>query len=171
MNNKGFTLIELLATISILALIMAVAVPNVMNIIDKNKKATYVEDAKKMITLAEYKIRSDTSIALPEADHCVVILLRALDQSDLQKGPEGGSYDLDLSYVMIANKDNQYIYYASLVENYQSRTRGLTLLSRDDLLDEKAITKVKANDDLQTVEPTKYELLNGYYVDDVIFES
>ncbi len=52
MNKKGFTLIELLATILILSLLMLVAVPNVMSTIDKNKQDTYVEDAKRMITLA-----------------------------------------------------------------------------------------------------------------------
>ena len=64
MNKKGFTLIELLATIAILALLMLVAVPNVMSTIDKNKQDTYIEDAKRMITLAEYEVRSDTSIPL-----------------------------------------------------------------------------------------------------------
>ena len=58
MNQKGFTLMELLATIVILSIIMLIAVPNVINTLDKNKRSfTYVEDAKKMITLAEYKFR------------------------------------------------------------------------------------------------------------------
>ena len=42
MKKNGFTLIELLATILILALIMIIAVPNVMSTIDKNKQDTYV---------------------------------------------------------------------------------------------------------------------------------
>ena len=41
MNKNGFTLIELLATILILALIMLMAVPNVMSTIDKNKQDTH----------------------------------------------------------------------------------------------------------------------------------
>ena len=51
MNQKGFTLIELLATITILSMIMLVAIPNIMSTLDKSKRRTYVEDAKKMITL------------------------------------------------------------------------------------------------------------------------
>ena len=39
MKNKGFTLIELLATMVILGLIIAVAIPNVLGIINKNNKS------------------------------------------------------------------------------------------------------------------------------------
>ena len=118
MKKNGFTLIELLATILILALIMLIAVPNVMSTIDKNKQDTYVEDAKKMITLAEYKIRSDTSIPLPTSGNCIIVPLNSLDLSDFNEGPEGGSYDLENSYVLVARNGNSYLYYATIVENY-----------------------------------------------------
>ena len=36
--NKGFTLIEIIITLAILALLIAVSVPNIMRIIDKNKE-------------------------------------------------------------------------------------------------------------------------------------
>lgn len=38
MNRKGFTLIELLATIALLAIIVAIAIPAVNSMIGKNKK-------------------------------------------------------------------------------------------------------------------------------------
>lgn len=145
MNIKGFTLIELLATISILALLMLVAVPNVMSTIDKNKQDTYIEDAKRMMTLAEYKIRSDTSIELPASNRCIVIMMRSLDLSDFNDGPEGGDYDLSNSYVAIARRGNSYQYYATIVENYDGNKRGIPLTSRDDLNKENARNKV-AND-------------------------
>ncbi|HIR59518.1 MAG TPA: type II secretion system protein [Candidatus Onthousia excrementipullorum] len=168
MNKKGFTLIELLATISILALLMMVAVPNVMSTIDKNKQNTYVEDAKRMITLAEYEIRSNSSIELPTSGNCIVIPLGSLDLTDFSDGPEGGSYDLENSYVVIARSGSSYVYYATIVENYDGSTRGLPLISRDDLNKESARTKVVKGDDLNIIIPKVGSKLNGYTVSNII---
>ena len=54
-NSLGFTLIELIATITILGIIMLIAVPNVISVVTKNKNQTYVNDARKFVTLAKYK--------------------------------------------------------------------------------------------------------------------
>ena len=168
MNKKGFTLIELLATIAILALLMLVAVPNVMSTIDKNKQNTYVEDAKRMITLAEYEIRSNSSIELPTNGNCIVIPLGSLDLTDFSDGPEGGSYDLEDSYVVIARSGSSYVYYATIVENFDETTRGLPLISRDDLNKESARTKVVKGDELSVITPKVGSKLNGYTVSNII---
>ncbi len=168
MNRKGFTLIELLATIAILALLMLVAVPNVMSTIDKNKQNTYVEDAKRMITLAEYKVRSDTSIDLPTSGNCIIIRMRALDLTDFDEGPEGGSYDLDKSYVMIARSGSSYIYSAALVENFDETVRGIPLTSRDDLNKENARRRVASGSELTIVTPTIGSKISGYSVSKII---
>lgn len=168
MKKNGFTLIELLATILILALIMLIAVPNVMSTIDKNKQDTYVEDAKKMITLAEYKIRSDTSIPLPTSGNCIIVPLNSLDLSDFNEGPEGGSYDLENSYVLVARNGNSYLYYATIVENYDDSKRGIPLTSRNELNKENARKNVFSNDDLTIVKPTIGSNINGYTVTNII---
>lgn len=168
MKKNGFTLIELLATILILALIMLIAVPNVMSTIDKNKQDTYVEDAKKMITLAEYKIRSDTSIPLPTSGNCIIVPLNSLDLSDFNEGPEGGSYDLENSYVLVARNGNSYLYYATIVENYDGSKRGIPLTSRNELNKENARKNVFSNDDLTIVKPTIGSNINGYTVTNII---
>lgn len=168
MKKNGFTLIELLATILILALIMIIAVPNVMSTIDKNKQDTYVEDAKKMITLAEYKIRSDTSIPLPTSGNCIIVPLNSLDLSDFNEGPEGGSYDLENSYVLVARNGNSYLYYATIVENYDGSKRGIPLTSRNELNKENARKNVFSNDDLTIVKPTIGSNINGYTVTNII---
>ena len=168
MKKNGFTLIELLATILILALIMIIAVPNVMSTIDKNKQDTYVEDAKKMITLAEYKIRSDTSIPLPTSGNCIIVPLNSLDLSDFNEGPEGGSYDLENSYVLVARNGNSYLYYATIVENYDDSKRGIPLTSRNELNKENARKNVFSNDDLNIVKPTVGSRINGYNVTNII---
>ena len=147
MNQKGFTLIELLATIAILAMIMVVAVPSIMSTLDKSKRRTYVEDAKKMLTLAEYKFRANTTIEEPSGVNAIVFPLSSMDLTDFSDGPEGGSYDVQASYVIMIKHNNTYEYYATLVEKYGSaddgyKYRGVSLKSRDDLLDENAINKV-----------------------------
>lgn len=168
MNKHGFTLIELLATILILALLMLVAVPNVMSTIDKNKRDTYVEDAKKMITLAEYKVRSNTNIELPTSGKCIVIPLSALDLSDFNEGPEGGDYDLSKSYVVIARSGSTYLYYATIVENYDGNTRGIPLTSRDNLNKENAKNTVVSNTELKIQTPSVGIKLAGYTVAKII---
>ena len=168
MNKKGFTLIELLATIAILALLMLVAVPNVMSTIDKNKRDTYVEDAKRMITLAEYEVRSNASIELPTSGNCIVILLGSLDLSDFNEGPEGGNYDLQKSYVVIARSGSTYEYMATIVENFDGTVRGIPLTSRNDLNDENAGNNVVIGDDLKVITPNVGSLLNGYTVTNII---
>lgn len=54
-NNKGFTLVELLASIAILAIISLIAVPSILSISDKNKKEVYVNDTKRLISIAKYE--------------------------------------------------------------------------------------------------------------------
>lgn len=168
MNRKGFTLIELLATIAILALLMLVAVPNVMSTIDKNKQNTYVEDAKRMITLAEYEVRSNTDIELPTNGNCIVIPLGNLDLSDFNEGPEGGNYDLQNSYVVVARNGNSYEYMATIVENFDGDTRGIPLMSRDDLNKESAGKNVAKGEELNIITPVVGINLNGYTVTNII---
>ena len=138
MKKNGFTLIELLATILILSLLMLVAVPNVMSTIDKNKQDTYIEDAKRMVTLTEYEIRRNTNIELPTSGNCIVVKLNALDTSSLEEAPEGGVYDYNNSFVVVARSGSSYLYYVTLIENYDSGKRGINLTSRDNLNDEDA---------------------------------
>ncbi len=146
MGRKGFTIIELLATITILSMIMLVAVPNIMSTLDKSKRRTYVEDAKKMITLAEYKFRANTTIEAPSGVKASAFPLSSMDLTDFSDGPEGGSYDVQSSYVIMINKNNKYDYYVTLVERYGAtnsyKYRGVSLKSRDDLLKQDAINDV-----------------------------
>ena len=117
-NNKGFTLIELLAAMVILAAIMVIAVPNVMGILNNSKASTYVEDAKKLLSLAEYEFRGNPTYRPPKGD-CVVMTLGFLDNSEFDNAPNNGSYEKHNSYVMIVNSPeagstkNRYIYYVT----------------------------------------------------------
>ena len=138
-NNKGFTLIELLAAMVILAAIMVIAVPNVMGILNNSKASTYVEDAKKLLSLADYEFRGNPSYRPPKGD-CVVMTLGYLDNSEFDNAPNNGSYEKDNSYVMIVNTPeagttkNRYLFYITLDEKMDTDNhRGIMYKSSDEL--------------------------------------
>lgn len=152
LNKKGFTLVELLAAMVILAAIMVIAVPNVMGILNNSRANAYVEDAKKLISLAEYKFRSDnTSVKRPDkGGHCIVMTLGYLDNSELENAPNNGAYDKEKSFVIIKNAGvsggkNEYVYYVQIVENLEKGggTRGIPIKSYGDLYGEEAKNLVK----------------------------
>lgn len=68
MNRKGFTLIELLAVIIIIGLLGVLIVPNILNIVEESKEASYNTLIKNIVTSSEmyyeeceYGDLSDTS--------------------------------------------------------------------------------------------------------------
>ena len=144
-NNKGFTLVELLATISILAIIMLIAIPNVVGVVQKSRNKTYVEDAKKMISLAKYKVKSDVKIKNALGNGSVCISLKYLDSGkEIKDAPNGGEYDTEKSYVLVEkNYDNSYYYSVQLLENDKdSNMQGLKKISSEVLSNDNSYTKV-----------------------------
>lgn len=138
-NDKGFTLVELLATLAILAIIMGIAIPNVLSTLEKNRKTTYIEDAKKLVTLAEYEFNKDEDLSVPNGG-CVRINLSYLDKTDLERGPNDGRYITTDSYVIIRHDREKYTYRVQLKEQAGSNTKGIGERIIDDLNAEGAIT-------------------------------
>jgi len=130
-NEKGFTLIELIAVVVILAVIMLIAVPNVVTTINKNKKETFIEDAKKFKAAVEAKITTDTSIEYPNTESVLVFKLKQVGKNELDESPYGTKYAEDASWVAVAKESktvtstesngvqtktyNQLVYYVHLV--------------------------------------------------------
>ncbi len=138
-SEKGFTLVELLATISILGIIMLIAVPNILGTVERNKKTTYIEDAKKMVSLAEYKMRGNSKLKKPTTGCGIVYKLSDLDNGDLSDPPEGGEYDETESFVVITydRTNKKYVYQVQLYENVvkssKTITRGIAFSNSNDL--------------------------------------
>ena len=135
-NNKGFTMIELIAVVAILGLLMMLAVPNINSMIDKRKRESYLTDAKKLVSLAEYKFNTSSSIKPAKGSYCKVYKFSDLDTTDIDNPPNDGKYDPNLSYVYIkydvqdkSDLEKVYTYYVQLVEKYnvgsEVRYRGV----------------------------------------------
>ena len=143
-DEKGFTLIELLASMVILGIILAVAIPNVTGILNQSKNSTYVEDTKKLLTLGKYKFRGDNSLKIADKS-CLIMDLNYLDNSEFDNPPNGGNYLWGNSFVVIQKKGNQYLYYVQLVESLKNGNsyRGVPLVSSDQLTSGKASSLVQ----------------------------
>lgn len=128
-NEKGFTLIELLAVIIILAVIMTVAIPNVIGTLDKNKKDSFLKDARRAITSCEYTIRTEKKYEYPDETTAVIFPMTKIKNLDLDLSPYDTYYSLEDSFVAIT-KDKvgsayEYVYYVHLVSCTDEKCENL----------------------------------------------
>lgn len=86
--KKGFTLIELLAVIIILAILMIVAVPNVLGTLNDAKRSTFITQAKSLWTTAEQQY------VLKQMNGVTVVKF-----SSLAEDASKGIYKLDLATI------------------------------------------------------------------------
>lgn len=144
MNKKGFTLIELLGVIVILAIIVVIAIPNITSILDKTKRDTYISDARKMVTQAEYVIRT-SDVEKPSATNIVKIRLSYLGTRDIKTDPDGNLYDLNNSYVVVVRKDGYLEYYVNLVASVNGGNKGIRLVHQEILSGNDRLKQIKSN--------------------------
>lgn len=120
-NKKAFTLVELLAVIVILAILLAIAIPQVTQYISKSRKDSLVATAKDFVD----SVRNDATseiYELPIGTNDVTIV--SLDLIKLDKGgkksPFNGKWVTKNSYVAIINVgtdlDPEYDYYITLAD-------------------------------------------------------
>ena len=126
-NNLGFTLTELLAAVVILGILMTMGVSTISNVLRNQKNNLYIEDARRLGTLAEKKMKSDDSITIPSKGACIVMSLAYLDDGTFDSAPYENSYDKMRSFVLIKRFSGyyEYNYYVRLVEKVKSSYRGI----------------------------------------------
>lgn len=60
MNKKGFTLIELLSVIIVLALILIIAVPRILNVVEETEKETFRITGENLVRQARDRTSIDS---------------------------------------------------------------------------------------------------------------
>lgn len=112
MNNKGFTLVELLATMAILAIIGVIAIPNLVKVMDENKKEKVINDGRTLVSLANYEYSRNPELRESLTTTGTKFTLKELDsKTDLTVDPDGSSYDRELSYVNISKNSSGVVTY------------------------------------------------------------
>ena len=143
-NNKGFTLVELLAMLVVLAILMGIAIPNIVGMVSNQRLNVIRSDAIKMVDTAKIKMAKDKYIAKPKNNECVVFSLDYLnDNGNFDKGPNGGDYNQYDSFVLLTrvkatgyNSYNvwEYKYYVRLLEKRKENEYfGLKFIASDQI--------------------------------------
>lgn len=112
LNKKGFTLIELLATVIILAIVLLIAVPAVINTIESTRKNAFKSSTLSIFKAAADKaalatIEADSDVALPDNGEYVFWPVSTLSVDNVSKFTGG---------IVVANKDGNLMFYANVKE-------------------------------------------------------
>ncbi len=111
MNKKGFTLVELLAVLAIIAIIGVIAVPNVISLMDNNKKDQMINDAQRLISLAKNAVASDREFRANTSKQSIEYTMEVLDSKhSINPDPDGGSYDRTHSKVVYTKSSGYCVY-------------------------------------------------------------
>jgi type II secretion system protein G len=95
-NAKGFTLIELLIVVAIIGIIAAIAIPNLLNAIDRGKQKRTMADLRSMGTaIEEYSI--DNNFYPGTTVNTVALLEAQVSPSYMRKLPARDGWGMDFS--------------------------------------------------------------------------
>lgn len=147
MNKKGFTLVELLAVIALLAILMGIAVPNIISTINNNKRDTFLMDAKRMISKANYLVstnKEDRDLILDGANK-IYSLSDLNEKGEFQSDADNGVYD-SKTYVKVSLVNNSYRFCICVLGSKRiisdTATCNPTIASDSECLDSSELTGI-----------------------------
>ncbi len=102
-NSTGFTLIELLIVVAIIGIIAAIAIPNLLNAIQRGKQKRTMSDMRTVATANEsYSI--DNNQYVTAATGAVSAISSLLEPTYVKKLPQKDGWNADIRYVSDSNE-------------------------------------------------------------------
>ncbi len=130
-NYKGFTLIELLATIIIVALLLAIAVPTISKYIDQSKRKVYIATARQYVDAAQKKV-AHLDFSFFDSDTTYYVHINNIELNNNKQSPYAIWKD---AYVAIIYDGISHYYYWISADESGHRIN----LTREKILKEKDI--------------------------------
>ena len=106
-NNKGFTLVELLAVIAILAILVILAIPAIIQMYNKAKINSFVNEARILFRTAEEQYLVDTMNGKDATKYC------SKDQGSLCVEVDMSSSSFDSYEILFTNGKITNFYFAA----------------------------------------------------------
>ena len=128
-NKKGFTLVELLAVIVVLAIIILVAMPNVMSAMEKARRNTFYTEATEICKIVQNAYNTDIldgKIAGGTSKCYSLSQLR--DDGHMDKNLDGYSGSVYIQYTPGSDKAKTYIWISN--KSYQYVKAECSLLGK-----------------------------------------
>lgn len=99
-NEKGFTLIELLIVVAIIGIIAAIAIPSLLNALDRARQTTSIENIKAMGQNVEQYIMDNNRVGAPKVATILALQTIFIDteiNENEAMTKDGWGFDLDYS--------------------------------------------------------------------------
>lgn len=143
LNNKGFTLIEVLAVIVLLAVIMAIALPNITGSLDRQSCKMVESRAKLIESAAQFYVsdhRTGVKNKLHTTNHwCKISTDKLIETKDIVQSDLGEGKEKIEGYIVYDQDDESYTFCVQDLDSLDNVDDGVEILDSCNINEDVAV--------------------------------